>query len=779
MKSLRSISLKLLVVFVLMGGALFSYVFWKTDSWQQNKLTLAAPGGPVSVNIDRNGIAHIESPSSDYDAFYALGYLHAKDRLWQIELQRHLVKGNLSEMFGEVTLDQDKYVRTWGFYRAAKNHWKHYDERTKSVIEHYTKGVNDYLKNDKEPLQTLILRHDIEPWELVDSYAWSKMIAWQLQNSWQDKINNYYLRKQYGENKIQTITPQYPLDAPTTIGDGHQGTTFPKIHSEFDLPNTVDALLPKSFAAAMVKTQHFNRSFNFQDFPGKGSNNWVLSGKHTRSGLPLLANDLHLLLSAPNSWYMVSLKSPNLQLVGATMPGMPMFFSGHNQHIAWSITDAAIDSQDVYLASNDETIKYLHETIKVKGQDDVDFIVETIDNGPVINGILDAESTISDAGKIVVKWTALNDDDKTVQSFININYSKNWDDFKIALMDYVAPPQNFLYADVHGNIGYYLPGKIPVRTHWSGRYPVPMDENHQWKKYIAFENMPHLLNPDSGIIATANNKAVAENYEHRLTYQWRGMPYRIQRINDLLDHNGEYSVSDMAVIQTDVHSRLWQEISPFLLSASTQQESSRRALNNLKRWDGRADINSTGATIFAFWFKELMTIQPRPPGSAYVLENPLFLIDQIQRDGEFCVTKNYKNCADLISGTLDIAVNKLNDQLGRDQTQWVWGAVHKTVLDDFIFKSVPVLNRIWKRSVASPGSSYTVNTGTYDSDYLQIAGPTYRQVIDLSCFNNSRYMMPLGQSGNPLSRHYDDLLDLWGRGEYIKINSGGCAMPSR
>lgn len=774
----KSTSIKVLSVLVVIVVGLFFYVLWKTDSWPKDSFSLIAPGGEVTVNIDEHGVAHIESTSSDYDTFFALGYLHARDRFWQLELQRHLVEGTLSEVFGEHTIDQDKYVRTWGFYRSARHNWEYFDEHTKTVLDHYTQGVNAYLSNNKKPLQALILLHDVEPWTVTDSYAWSKMISWQLQNSWQDKINNHYLREQYGENKMDMISPRYPIDAPTTVEHQWQATTAPVKHQSLDTVAGIQTLLPESISSLMDRTQSFNQMFKFNDFPGKGSNNWVLAGEHTESGWPLMANDLHLMLSSPNTWYMASLKSPNLHLVGATMPGMPMVFSGHNSHIAWSITDAAIDSQDVYLADNDYATTVIQEVIKVKNADDVVFDVEVSSDGPVINDILDANGTLMNKGKIIVRWTALDERDVTVQSFIRLNYARNWTEFKQALSDYVAPPQNFLYADVKGNIGYYLPGKIPVRDHWSGRFPIPLNERHKWKAFIPFDEMPHMFNPDSGVIATANNKAVSDTYTHQLTYQWRGMPYRIQRINELLAGKTVYSLSDMVKMQTDVHSTLWQQVSPYLLNIVPERQSSQQALAVLKQWDGQTDIESTGASIFAFWLKELMAIQPRPPGSAFVMENPLFLLEQLKTDGEFCTTDVYRNCAELLGGTLDVAVNKLTEQLGSDPQQWLWGKVHKTVLDDFIFKGVPVLNRIWRRTVASPGSGYTVNAGTYDDAYIQIAGATYRQIIDLSCFSNSLYMIPLGQSGNPLTHHYDNLLEMWGAGQYISMSGDECATSS-
>lgn len=766
----ESLSIKVVSLFTATIVGLFVYVSWKTDSLRhQRSFSLAAPGGKVTVQINKHGVAHIESASSDYDTFYALGYLHARDRFWQIELQRHLVAGRLSEVFGKVTIDQDKYVRTWGLYRAAKRNWQHFDERTKTIIDHYTQGINAYIDNNKLPLQALILRHKIAPWTLTDSHAWSKMISWQLQNTWQDKINNHYLREQYGEHKMDDISPKYPPDAPTIIGEK---SDFDQVNSPRKSPLTnisMSSFFANPISALMSKTSKFNQAFNFNNFPGKGSNSWVLSGEHTESGLPLMANDLHLMLSSPNTWYMTNLKSPNLHIEGATMPGMPMVFAGHNYHVAWSITDAAIDSQEVYLVDSSHAITTIKEVIHVKNADDVVFDIEVTDDGPVINPILDADGSLPDTGKIVVKWTALDERDITVQSFLKVNYATDWSEFKQALSDYVAPPQNFLYADVDGNIGYYLPGKIPVRDGWSGRYPVPLDELHQWQDYIPFDDMPHLFNPDSGVIATANNKAVTDSYLHQLTYQWRGMPYRIQRINDQLTVDAVFSVDDIVPMQIDVYCRFWEQISPYLLNVLPLRASSRQALAILQQWNGHAGIDSVGATVFAFWLKELMTIQPRPPGTAFVIENPLFLLQQLKTDGQFCVTEHYKNSTELLLGTLDRCVDKLTQKLGSDPRQWLWGNIHKAVLDDFIFKGVPVLNRIWKRSVPSPGLGYTVNTGSYDDNYLQIAGATYRQIIDLSCFANNLYMMPLGQSGNPLSKHYDDLLLLWSNGQYISM----------
>nr|QCC21403.1 RenL [Candidatus Endohaliclona renieramycinifaciens] len=754
--------------------AVFSLIFmiWIVSNYNQKDkdILLNTPNGKAVIRFDSHGVPHVSSETSDLAVFFGLGYVHAKDRFWQMEFQRHVVKGTLSEIFGEATIPQDKFLRTWGFYRSASNDWNTLDEKTKAIINSYTAGINEFLKNDNLPIELILLRYKPQEWTNIDSIAWGKIVAWQLQNSWQDKIENYCLRETYGQSIASLIKPPYPQDAPTTlstqnlISSGLLNKSFKQVGNTTTLVKTV---IPN---ISNIHKQ-LSHTANIYNISGKGSNNWVISGKFTKSGRPILANDIHLELSAPTLWYLTELDGPKLHVRGASIPGLPSIITGRNAHIAWGITSTGVDTQDIYIVSNIEPIKSIKEAIYVKNSDMVQHEIKISPVGPIINDIIE-ESSSNLPDKIAVKWTALQPGDTTIQSFLEINYAKNWKEFKEALKSYIAPSLNFVYADNQNNIGYYLPGLIPIRNGWNGKFPIPLDKKHQWEGFIPFEDLPHVYNPQEGIIVSANNKCVPDSYPYELTYRWVESPYRILRLLDLLkNQNHDLVLESMIHIQTDTKNSLWKEMKPIMLQTLPLDSISQKALGILKNWDGDLAVNSIGATIFSFWFQEIKKMQPTPTIELLNLTSTLFIVNQLIHNGEFCKINNANNCKQYLSLTLQTAMQKLIERLGKNEKNWQWGKVHSSTFKALGIGEIKWLSWIWNRSISTPGDSYTVNVGTYNDHFDQIGGATYRQLIDLSDFENSYYIQALGQSGNPLSKHYDDLMNMWQKGQYIKMKN--------
>lgn len=685
-----------------------------------------------------------------------------------MEFQRHVVKGTLSEMFGEATISQDKFLRTWGFYRSASNDWNKFDEKTKAIINSYTAGVNEFLRNNNLPIELILLRYKPQEWTNIDSIAWGKIIAWQLQNSWQDKIENYCLSKTYGQLSISLFKPPYPQDAPTTLSIQNLINTGLLTRS-FKYVNKNDEFANFNFPDISAVYKQLNRTSNTHNIPGKGSNNWVISGRFTKSGRPILANDIHLELSAPVLWYLAELKGPVLHVVGASIPGVPSIIAGRNSYIAWGITNAGLDAQDIYIVPNTDQIKIIKEDIYVKDSEAIQYEVKISSVGPIINDIIESRDL---QDKVAVKWTALQPGDTTIQSFLKINYAQNWQQFKEALQDYVAPSLNFVYADNQNNIGYYLPGLIPIRNGWDGKFPVPLDKKHQWEGFIPFEYLPHVYNPSEGIIISANNKCVPDIYPYQLTYHWIEMPYRILRLSDLLKkHNANLDLGKMIEIQTDTKNHLWTDMKPIMLQTFPLDPASQKALDILKKWDGDLTLNSIGATIFSFWFQEIKKLQPVPSIELLNLTNPLFIINQLTSDGKFCKLNNANNCKEYLSLTLQTAMRNLIERLGKKENNWQWGKIHFSTFRALGFGETKWLSWIWNQSIPTPGDSYTINVGAYNESFEQIAGATYRQLIDLIDFENSYYIQALGQSGNPLNKHYDDLMNMWKQGQYVRMQN--------
>jgi len=507
------------------------------------------------------------------------------------------------------------------------------------------------------------------------------------------------------------------------------------------------------------------KELGFQDDEGKGSNAWVLSGKLTETGKPILANDVHLQLSSPALWYLAELKGPRLHLIGGTIPGLPLVAIGHNDFIAWGVTHSYADTQDLYIEDNNTPLTIHKEIIYIKGSAPEILSVRESEHGPII-------SDVSDAGKVgalvAIKWPALQPGDTTVTSFVKLNYAHNWGDFTAALKYYVSPPQNFLYADTQGNIGYYLAGKIPLRSGWVGAFPVTATEKKEWNGYIPFERLPHSYNPPEGYIAAANNKIVSDQYPYSITFRWNVPPYRIARINDLI-RQAKANIKTTIALQADTESYIWRSIRTPMLQAAPLDASSRQALNILRLWNGRFDTSSEGASIFAYWYQALLqsaTVIDDKPGQF----DPLFVVQNLQKNICYSSFTSRENCADYLSKSLQQAVNKLISDHGSDRKNWQWGVVHQAVFQEMAIGKAAALGWIWNRSQPSPGGDFTVNVGTYDPITMsQTNGAVYRQIIDLGDFKNSLYVIPLGQQDNPFSLRYNDQLPLWLHGKYVPM----------
>jgi len=736
---LKRLAYIILVVLLIMVGAVL-YLYFKSHSQTSGTVYLRGLKGDVVITRDKHGIPHIVAKSSDLDAFYALGYVHAQDRFWQMEFQRHVVQGRLSELFGSATIEQDKYLRTWGFYRAAQTSWQSLSPQSKAIAQSYADGVNAFLSQKRYPLQMIILNDTHEPWTAIDSIAWEKMLAWDLQNTWKSKLKNYLVEQKLGQSQIPIVFPAYPKNGTTILSDE-------------------DLKQSGIYAANQIASY-----LNYQETHNKGSNNWVVSGKWTTSGHPMLANDPHLALQAPALWYLAEIKGPTLHVTGATLPGVPCVVIGHNDHIAWGVTNVNPDTQDLYILNKNSNIHIVKEIIKVRGKADIVYPIKISTMGPVI-------STVTEAGQIdnlvALKWTALMPGDTTAQSMIEINYAKNWSEFTAALKNFIVPSQNFVYADTAGNIGYYVSGNIPIR-HWDSSLPVPDDSAHQWDGYIPFDKLPHVFNPPEGYIVSANNRVASDHYPYYLTFRWNDPDYRAKRIVELLQSSKPLDIKKFEKIQLDTVSLFWKSISPVLLKTNPMDERSKIALELLKNWDGNASLDSNQETVFAYWYRELNNITPDFIAKLSKFPGPLFIQSQLENNGKYCEN----NSADYLSHSLQTAMQKLTQDLGDDPNHWQWGNIHHAVFPELGLGSVKAFGTLWNRSIPTAGGLYSVNVGTYDMDnFTQTDAASYREIIDLSNLDKSEFIQTLGQSDNVFSSHYDDLMHPWRDGKYVPISS--------
>ncbi len=753
-------------------------LFYLRGSLPQTKGTLQVTGldGSVEIVRDAEGVPHIFT-TTDHDAFFTLGYVHAQDRLWQMEFQRRVGAGRLSEILGEATLNTDKFLRTLGSYRAAQAAWPALSEEGQMALNAYAEGVNAWLDEGHTlPPEFLILGVEPEAWTPIDSIVWTKMMAWDLGGNYDLELLRVRLAQAIGVERAIELMPPYP-SAGTTILAAKQ------------LPaQTIDTLL------ALDTELQFDFQLRGLDV---GSNNWVVAGSRTETGLPLLADDPHLGSRIPSIWYLAEVHGDKLHVVGATLPGVPMMVIGHNEDITWGVTNLDPDVQDLYMERiNPQNLNQyevegawvdldiVEEPIYVKDEaEPILWAARSTRHGPLISDVSGSVQM-----PMALRWTSLDPGDTTFDSFLQINYATNWDDFTKALKSYIAPSQNFVYADREGNIGYFGPGRMPIRAKGNGMIPVPgWNSEFEWVDWIPFEELPQSYNPEVGYIATANNRVVAVDYPHFITNDWT-VPYRAERIVELIEEkssNGQkISVQDMADIQADQYSAQVRELLPLLLQVEPADERQTRALNYLQKWEGNTRVDSIATSIYEAWFMHLgrAVIEDDLSGDLYddfaMRRHPTFLSNILGADNEvWCnnyLTTPNESCVDIAAQALESALDDLEERLGADMSDWAWGEIHRTQYPHNPFSQVAVLKSIFHREVQNGGDTYTVNVAPprFSEAYLQYHVPSYRQVVDVSDWQNSIFMHTTGQSGNFLSSHYDDLIERHQAVEFMPMSFG-------
>ncbi|WP_233554703.1 penicillin acylase family protein [Deinococcus cavernae] len=756
----------LLWLFLLLVVVLAGSFWWLRGSTTprttgQVNLPAGVVRGPLSVTRDAWGVPHIRA-ATDEDAVFALGFVHWQDRAWQMDFQRRVAQGRLSEIVGKPALKQDKFLRTWGFQRAAQSALPALSPQSRKLIAAYTAGVNAAMKQGKTALEFQILRYTPEAWSDVDSVSWSKLMAFDLGGNYEAEVTGAAVVKQLGQAGLEQVFPPYPVGAPTILSADELGKTAQAQQNGGEV-----AQLEKDTIRELQANLRAARALGMQAVPGKGSNDWVIGGSRTASGKPILADDPHLGLTSPMLWYLADIQGDKLKAIGASIPGLPAIVIGRNERVAWGVTNVNPDVQDLYLEPENATLTTRQEVIKVKGQPDVTLTVQESRHGPIISG----EGAEGLGQRVALRWTALMGGDTTLDAFLGLNYAANWPEFTAALERYVAPSQNFVYADVDGNTGYYAPGKVPIRRGWDGSLPVKGDGSREWTGFIPFGELPHTFNPADALVVTANNKVVPDSYAYQLgnSRNW-AEPYRAQRITQLLEAKRTgLTVEDVKRVQLDTHSLVWEDLKTYLLSARPDGETSGQALDLLRNWDGSMTVNSVPATIFEMWLLKLQEMG-RDELKDKIDINSLAVKNQLANNGEFCGPD--QTCQDDLSRTLKAAVDDLTTRLGAEVNGWEYGKLHQVASNHRIFADVKPLARIFNHTAPTPGGTNTVNVARPDHDtFRQTHGPSYRQIVDLSDLNSSVYIGSLGQSGNPLLPHAADQQPMWVAGQYLPMST--------
>ena len=742
----------------------------------QGEIRLAGVTAPVEVMRDRYGIPHIFAASLE-DASFALGYVHAQDRLWQMEMSRRIASGRVAEIVGVGGLETDRFLRTLGVRRAAEANLRLLDGETRKLLESYAAGVNAFLAADPVlPPEFWLTGARPEPWSPVDSVAWVKMMAWDLGGNWRSELLRMRLAKTLPLARIHQFLPPYPGEQPPLIAD------LKELYGTLER----DAVQLAQFAP---------------DNEGLGSNNWVVSGARSASGKPLLANDPHLGLTAPPVWYFAHLSAPGMNVIGATLPGVPGVILGRNQRIAWGFTNTGPDVQDLYIEKLDAAGGYLapdgsrpfqviEETIKVKGAEPEKLRVRVSRHGPVISDVLRSAQEQAPRGHVIAfAWTALAEDDRTMQSALRMARAREWDGFLAAARDFQSPQQNMVYADVEGNIGFVAAGRVPIRkpaNDLKGMAPAPgWLAKYDWDGTIPFEQLPRSFNPASGAVVTANHRITPPGYAHFISSEWQ-LPYRADRIQQLLDAVPKHTVQSFARIQADVVSLAMRELLPKLLATRPRSEEARKALDLLAKWDGAMAPDRAEPLIAWAWWRELArALYADELGDAFRpnwLSRATFTNAVLSGDADharWCDdvrTRAVETCEEMLALSLDAALADLRKRYGDDPAGWRWGEVHIALHEHRPFGRQPLLAKLFDIRVPSPGDTYTVNVGrnNFNDEAQPFANrhaASLRAIYDLSDLEKSIYIHSGGQSGNILSPHYDAFTEAWAKNEYIPMRT--------
>lgn len=734
-----------LLSFILGVAVFIIYSFYQSVARVEGELTSPALSAEVKIIRDRWGIPHIFA-ANEKDLFFASGFVQAQDRMWQMDLLRRAGSGRLSEIFGTKTLDTDKLMRTLGLKEAVRKDFEKLTPALKDLIQSYCDGVNAWMNSRKWnwPPEFLALRYRPEPWTVQDSFVAKVILAVALSEEYQAEIMRAKLVNKLGAEKALQIL--------------EEGVGMPP---------------------ALEISELF--SMKSPDFPQDvGSNNWVISGSRSQSGKPLLANDPHLQISLPPVWYEIHMSCPTLNVTGVTMPGVPLVIIGHNDSIAWGVTYSYADVQDVYIERiNDSRDMYLNEEgwkplvkkeerIFVKGRKTPELLdVLWTERGPVISPHI-----VKSRLPLSLRWT-LYEGGNTFDALYQLDKANNWEEFCLALRNFDAPSQNFVYADIQGNIGYYLAGKIPVRPKLVALFPFPgWQKEGRWSGFLEENEKPNVLNPPDGLIVTANNKIVPDNYPFYISCDWFS-PFRANRIKELLLSREKHTVDTFKAIQNDIHSNAAGLFLSYMKDVQGAGGKAKEALDLLKNWDAEMNAQPAAALYEVFVktfneevfqdelgndYKDFDALFGRKPAGIFRILS--------DRESPWFDKKNTPAVEDrdaVIKSSLESAYGWLEENYGPPR-KWDWPKMHAIEFQHSLGQ-VPVLKFFNKGKHPVSGEIFTVKA-TFSQGYETKVGPSYRQIIDLSDLNRSISVISSGQNGHFLGRHYGDQIPLWLEGRY-------------
>ncbi|MBC8505839.1 MAG: penicillin acylase family protein [Anaerolineales bacterium] len=735
------------------------------------EISLSGLDASVDILRDQWGIPHIYAQSLP-DALFAQGFVHAQDRLFQMELNRRTAQGTLSEIFGEIALDTDRTARTFGFNRLGLADWDKASAELKEGISAYVAGVNAFLDHPKTklPVEFTLLGFKPQTWTPEDTMAFTRVMMWQLSHAWQGEIIKAEIIEKVGAERAAELEIHFPKENPVSLPKGIEFNTLDP-----------DGSLRKSTGPFLER--------------GKGSNAWAISPPRSETGNAVLCNDMHLALSMPSLWYEVHLNGgDDLHATGVSLPGVPMVLVGHNDHMAWGMTLAFTDAEDLFMEQVDSQNRYLYkddwhdaeiieESISVKGRKEphIEKVIITR-HGPIISDVVSRATQ-----KVAVNSMALRPS-PAFDGWLKLNKAKGWDDFVEAMRLIEAPQLNVAYADVQNNIGYWVTGKVPVRAKGDGSVPVPgWSGEYEWIGEVPFEEMPHALNPESGYLVSCNHKIVPDDYPHYLGNVWMN-GYRARRLVELIEGNEKLTMGDHQKFHMDVKCLPGLELVARLEGITDPEADVQTALKLLREWDGFLSPESVPGMLYEV-IRYALVRNLLEPGLGTELsmrlmgegfhpllmhsnefygQDTVILLRLLDNPDSWWVQQAGAR-DDVIIKSIKQAVAWLRENLGSEPDDWVWGKIHQVNFEHPLGLQKP-LDQVFNRGPYPIGGDTDTPCQTamlpHDPYDNKAWSPTFRQIVDMGDLSNSVVIVPPGQSENVASPNYDDLIQPWLDGEY-------------
>ncbi len=788
-----------IAILVIAGGV--GYYIWSEQRVLpgRGEITLSGLDGAVEVYFDRYDIPHIEA-KSEQDIARVIGYLQASYRLWQMDLTRRMATGRLAEVFGKSLLPVDTFQRVIGLHRFAKRAPSEMETETVALIQAYTDGINTLLKENKRlPFEFRVLGYKMEPWRIEDTIAITRYMGWDLSANYWVELLRYALIAERGEEIGWALFPKHrdpgPYIVPPSEVKYSRGASRKLTQDQF---KRYAGLKPAFVGELLARSRNAHSAASAFALVPAASNSWVVSGSRSESGKPLLANDPHLDLNLPSVWWEAHIKAGDLEVAGVMFPGTPQIVLGHNRHIAWAATTSLTDVQDLYIESvnPDNPSEYLgnsgYEKFRVYIEEifyrsDDGMKVKQIEvresrHGPIINSI--AGFLPDEAPPIALRWTGWENSDE-LKGFSVFTHARNWNEFREAFRYLKVPVQNWVYADVEGNIGYIAGGLTPIRLNHGGSLPVPGgDPRYEWAGFIPIDELPQLFNPKQGFVATANNKVVPPEYPYPYSDTYIP-PYRAWRINELLGEKEKFSLDDMERIQLDTYSKQGERIAPYFVRACRERRYPQDSLKGeacgvLGEWKFDTGVDSTAALIFYEAYRQSFALTFQDEMSPEIFEafresfETYNTFDNLIEEGSIFFdnreTEVKEARDDALMAGFEKAVEDLGERFGEQIEKWRWGRVHAVLFDHPFGQESGIMRRFLSLGpYPLPGSRETINNGYYsyfDDPFSVKMGPSLRHLVDMADVEGARMVITTGQSERRFSPNYQDQVSLWVGGEY-------------